>query len=105
MSEFNSHIFVQEDGLWAIRGRWTTAITDNDPIDWETSSNGKLCLSLLCVSSYMFIYIYLFVEFLNYVGNWLNSQCAWIIGRRLFPCVSSFCIGDHAYKIYLNVSI
>jgi hypothetical protein len=46
----NSRIYVFEEDTWAVKGRFSQAILDDDPISWAASSNGKFSLSLLAVS-------------------------------------------------------
>jgi hypothetical protein len=48
-TEYNSHIFVQEEDMWNIRGRYSQAIKDDEPISWVANSDGKYTLSLLVV--------------------------------------------------------
>ena len=48
--ELNSHIYVLEDDVWAVKGRFTQAILDDDLIQWVASSKSKFSLFLLAVS-------------------------------------------------------
>jgi hypothetical protein len=50
MSVESRFIFVLEDNVWAVKGSYTQAMEENDPIEWEQSSSGKLSLSILAVS-------------------------------------------------------
>lgn len=49
--ESNSHIFVQQEDDWDIKGRYSQAIQDQTPVVWKISSEGKYTLSLLAVSA------------------------------------------------------
>lgn len=45
----DSHIFVEEEGLWSIKGKYSVAIKDNDPVHWVMGNDGKLRLTVLAV--------------------------------------------------------
>ena len=47
--ELNAWIFVYEDGLWNIKGRYSTAIDDEDPVEWSLI-NGDYVLPISIVS-------------------------------------------------------
>jgi hypothetical protein len=47
--EFNQRIFVYEDGNWAAKGRYETALEDNDDVMW-TFDKGLDTLHVLIVS-------------------------------------------------------
>ena len=49
-SEHNSRIYVREDDMWAVKGRFSQAPKDDDPVHWMASSDNKFTLSLLAVS-------------------------------------------------------
>ena len=49
-SESNCHIFVEEEGLWSIKGKYSVAVKDDDSISWVMGDDGKLQLTLLAVS-------------------------------------------------------
>ena len=49
-SEHNSHIYVHKDDMWAVKGRFSQALKDDDPVQWMASSDNKFTLSLLAVS-------------------------------------------------------
>jgi hypothetical protein len=46
-TDLNSHIFAYEDGMWAVKGRFSEVLHDNDPVQWVATSDGKFSLSLL----------------------------------------------------------
>ena len=48
-SESNPYIFVQEDDLWTIKGHYSQAVLNTDPVSWEASAEGTLSLSILAV--------------------------------------------------------
>jgi hypothetical protein len=48
-AEFNYRIYVQEDDMWAGKGRFKNAICDIEPIKWEANSKGEMLLSILTV--------------------------------------------------------
>ena len=45
----DSHISVEEEGLWSIKGKYSVAVKDNDPVQWVMGNDGKLRLTLLAV--------------------------------------------------------
>ena len=45
----NSQIYVFEDDTWEVKGRFSQALKDNAPLQWEMNDNGKLVLHLLAV--------------------------------------------------------
>jgi len=47
--EQNQQVFVYKEDLLAIKGRYETALADNDEISWSVSIN-KFILKLLIVS-------------------------------------------------------
>jgi hypothetical protein len=47
--EQNQGVFVFEDELWAIKGRYQSALSSNDDIDWSVLEN-QFVLHLLIVS-------------------------------------------------------
>ena len=36
--------------MWSIKGRYSNAIAENDPVSWDASIDGKLSVSILAVS-------------------------------------------------------
>lgn len=46
----DSRMYVLEEDTWSVKGRFSQAILDDDPIYWDASSKGKFSLSLLAVS-------------------------------------------------------
>ena len=48
MLDLNKRVYVQEDGVWAIKGRYAIALEENEPIKWE-KVNGELILPILMV--------------------------------------------------------
>ena len=49
-SEHNSRIYVREDDMWAVKGHFSQALKDDDPVQLMASSDNKITLSLLAVS-------------------------------------------------------
>jgi hypothetical protein len=45
-------IFTYEEGEWTVKGRFTTALKENDPISWA-NENGELNLSVALVCAYL----------------------------------------------------
>ena len=45
----NSRIYVFEDDVWEVKGRFSQAVKDNAPLQWEMNDDGKLVLYLLAV--------------------------------------------------------
>ena len=45
--------------MWAIKGRYSQAMKDNDPVVWAQSSDGKLSLSLLVVCCHTQLFSFL----------------------------------------------
>jgi hypothetical protein len=52
----NSRIYVFEDEMWEVKGRFSQAVKDNTPLQWEINDDGKLVLYLLAVGVFYFIY-------------------------------------------------
>jgi hypothetical protein len=52
-SGHNSRIFVYEDDLWNIKGCYSTAIKDEEPITWDFI-NGEYVLPISIVSCVLF---------------------------------------------------
>ena len=46
----NSRIYVHEDDMWEVKGRFSQAMKDNAPLQWEETDDGKFFLNLLAVS-------------------------------------------------------
>ena len=55
--DFNRRVFVYEDDMWAIKGRYETALEDNESALW-TYSNGQDVLQLLIVSKICFLFYF-----------------------------------------------
>jgi hypothetical protein len=51
--ERNQRIFVYEDNFWAVKGRYTTAVEDDDNADWKVLDD-QFCLRLLIVGVYFY---------------------------------------------------
>jgi hypothetical protein len=51
----NSRIYVYEDGMWEVKGRFSQAVKDMTPLQWEMGDDGKLVLPLLTVGVFFFI--------------------------------------------------
>jgi hypothetical protein len=50
----NPRIFVYEDHLWNIKGRYSTAINDEEPIAWDFV-NGEYILPISVVCFYLYL--------------------------------------------------
>ena len=50
----NCRIYVFEDEMWEVKGRFSQAIKDNVPVQWEMNDEGKLVLYLLAVGVFFF---------------------------------------------------
>lgn len=46
----NSRVFVLQDDMWDIRGRFSDAMQDDTALAWDLSPDGKFTLSLRVVS-------------------------------------------------------
>jgi hypothetical protein len=46
--EQNQRVFVYEDNLWAVKGRFEAALADDDDVEWSTLQN-QFRLRLLIV--------------------------------------------------------
>jgi hypothetical protein len=46
--EFNRRVYVWEDDLWAVKGRYQSAVEDDDTVVWDTQ-DGKLVLRVAMV--------------------------------------------------------
>jgi len=51
----NSRIYVFEDDVWEVKGRFSQAVKDNAPLQWEMNDDGKLVLYLLAVGVFFLI--------------------------------------------------
>jgi len=51
----NSRIYVFEDEMWEVKGRFSQAVKDNAPLQWEIKDDGKLALYLLAVGVLFYI--------------------------------------------------
>lgn len=51
--ERNQRIFVYEDNFWAVKGRYTTAVEDDDNADWKVLDD-QFRLRLLIVGVYFY---------------------------------------------------
>src|ERR1700683_3423813 len=51
----DSRIYVFEDEIWEVKGRFSQAVKDNAPLQWEITDDGKLVLYLLAVGAFFFI--------------------------------------------------
>jgi hypothetical protein len=51
----NSRIYVFEDEMWEVKGRFSQAVKDNAPLQWEMNDEGKMVLYLLAVGVFFFI--------------------------------------------------
>ena len=49
--ENNRHIYVLENSVWDLKGRYNMAVEDDDEIDW-VKVNGEDATSVLVVSIY-----------------------------------------------------
>ena len=49
------HIYVFEDEIWEVKGRFSQAVKDNAPLQWEMNDDGKLVLYLLAGGVFFFI--------------------------------------------------
>jgi len=43
----DSRIYVFQEGVWDIKGCYSQALQDEDPLEWECSDDGRFSLSLL----------------------------------------------------------
>ena len=48
-SESDSRIYVREDNFWMVKGRYTQALLDKEPLQWDSTPDGKMSLALLAV--------------------------------------------------------
>lgn len=55
-SDSNQRIFVYEDDMWAVKGRFETALEDDDDAVW-TFANGQDILQVLLVCKKIFLLI------------------------------------------------
>jgi hypothetical protein len=51
----DSRIYVFEDEVWEVKGRFSQAIKDNAPLHWNMNDDGKLLLYLLAVGVFFYI--------------------------------------------------
>ena len=52
--EQDSHIYVNEEGAWAMKGRFSRAVNIREQLPWQRDDKGKLVLSVLAVWFYSF---------------------------------------------------
>jgi hypothetical protein len=59
-SEFNRRVYIWEDDVWTVKGRFNTVIDDDETVSWVQQSDGKLVLQLSIVSlSWLFCSMFL----------------------------------------------
>jgi hypothetical protein len=47
--EQNQRVFVYEDNLWAVKGRYEAAVLDNDEVEWSVLQDQyRLRLLVVC---------------------------------------------------------
>ena len=51
----DSRIYVFQDEMWEVKGRFSQAVKDKTPLQWEMSDDGKLVLPLLAVGVFFFL--------------------------------------------------
>jgi hypothetical protein len=51
--ENNRHIYVRENSIWDLKGRYAMAVEDDDDLDW-VKVNGEDVTSMLVVSGYLY---------------------------------------------------
>src|ERR1700728_3491648 len=51
----DSRIYVYEEETWEVKGRFSQAVKDKTPLQWEMNDGGKLVLNLLAVGVFFFI--------------------------------------------------
>ncbi|TDL14363.1 hypothetical protein BD410DRAFT_833097 [Rickenella mellea] len=47
LEEFNCPIFVQQDGMWLMKGPFSEALEDTETLIWKKSDDGKFSLAIL----------------------------------------------------------
>jgi hypothetical protein len=65
--ENNRHIYVLENSIWDLKGRYDMAVEDDDDLDW-VKVDGEDVTRMLVVSNYLYsilIVIFFFSEFLR----------------------------------------
>jgi len=53
--EFDRRVYVLDDNLWAVRGRYSKAIEDDELVVWKPEQHG-LVLPILIVSSDLLLF-------------------------------------------------
>jgi len=48
LAEGNRRLYVWDDDVWAVKGRYETALNEDDPVAWE-EQHGKLVLRIAAV--------------------------------------------------------
>ena len=74
----NSRIYVFEDELWEVKGRFSQAMKDRTPLEWEMKDDGNLVLNLLAVGVVFYIvHIYNLNHFQDdLVDEFMNPKSA-----------------------------
>lgn len=70
----DSRIYVHQEDMWDVKGRFSKALQDTTPVSWDMTSDGKYTLSLLAVSHHTLFIYYLYLFFKTHfrmVLNWL----------------------------------
>src|ERR1700683_3967047 len=52
----DSQVCVFEDDMWEVKGRFSEALKDNAPLEWEVKDDGKLVLYLLAVGVFFNVF-------------------------------------------------
>ena len=56
----DSRIYVYEEETWEVKGRFSQAVKDKTPLQWEMNDGGKLVLNLLAVGVFFFILFHIY---------------------------------------------
>jgi hypothetical protein len=52
-------IYVYEDDMWEVKGRYSQAVTDDSPVEWEVDAYGNPFLDIFVVSVILMLFIFI----------------------------------------------
>ena len=55
----DSRVYVFENDMWEVKGRFSEALKDDAPLEWDVKDDGKLVLYLLAVGVFFMYFSHL----------------------------------------------
>ena len=59
IQKMDSRIYVYEDNIWEVKGRFSQAVKDDSPVKWEVDTSGNLFLDIFVVSVILMVFIFI----------------------------------------------